>query len=75
MVHVYCFVPRRDTESEESQAVCDLVSKHLGHLITLESPDLEIWYVRLVSPKKKMFCASFRLPTEVAFWEFEGQTA
>ena len=75
MVHVYCFVPRRDTESEESQAVCDLVSKHLGHLITLESPDLEVWYVRLVSPKKKMFCASFRLPPEVAFGESENQAA
>jgi tRNA (guanine37-N1)-methyltransferase len=67
MVHVYCFVPRMDIEAEEIEAVCELVSKHLGHQITLESPDVEAWYVRLVSPKKKMFCASFRIPPQVAF--------
>ena len=69
MVHVYCFSPRMETEEEEFRAVCALVSKHLGYHLTLDSPDVEIWYVRLVSPNKKMFCASFRLPTEVALTE------
>jgi tRNA (guanine37-N1)-methyltransferase len=66
MVHVYCFVRTMETETEENHAVCELVSRHLGHPITCASSDVEIWYVRLVSPKKKMFCASFRLPPEVA---------
>ena len=71
MVHVYCFSPRMDTEEEEFKAVCGLVSKHLGRTITLDTPDTEIRYVRLVSPKKKMFCVSFRLPPEVAFAHVE----
>ena len=75
LVHVYCFVPRMDLEVDEVKAVCELVSKHLGHPITLELPDIEIRYVRLVSPKKKMFCASFRLPPEVAFADYDNQAA
>ena len=34
--------------------------------------DVEIWNVRDVAPKKTMFCASFRLPREVAFREVGG---
>jgi tRNA (guanine37-N1)-methyltransferase len=75
MIHVYCFVTKRDVEAEEDEAVCALVSKHLGHPVTLDLPDVEVWYVRLVSPKKKMFCASFRLPPEVAFAEYNKQAA
>jgi tRNA (guanine37-N1)-methyltransferase len=75
MIHVYCFVAKRDVEAEEDEAVCALVSKHLGHPVTLDLPDVEVWYVRLVSPKKKMFCASFRLPPEVAFTEHDKQAA
>ena len=33
--------------------------------------EVEIWNVRDVAPKKTMFCASFRLPGEVAFREGE----
>jgi len=73
MVHVYCFSAKMETEEEEHKAVCDLVSRHLGHPITIDTPDVEIWYVRLVSPKKKMFCASFRLPPEVAFAEQDNK--
>lgn len=69
MVHVYCFSARMDTQEEEFKAVCELVSKHLGHTVTIDMPDVEIFDVRLVSPRKRMFCASFRLPSEVAFAE------
>ena len=75
MVHVYCFVRTMGTETEEHHAVCELVSQHLGHPITCASSDVELWYVRLVSPKKKMFCASFRLPPEVAFAEHDNRAA
>ena len=75
MIHVYCFMPKMDIEADESRTVCDLVSTHLGHPVSLESPDVEIWSVRLVSPKKKMFCASFRLPPEVAFAENENHAS
>ncbi len=69
MVHVYCFSEQRETEKEDCEAVCKLVSKHLGHRIFPATPDTEIHFVRKVSPKKKMFCAGFRLPPEVAFGE------
>ena len=69
MVHVYCFAPRMETEEEEHNKVCEMVSMSLGHKITPNVSDVEIWYVRLVSPRKKMFCASFRLPPEIAFWD------
>jgi tRNA (guanine37-N1)-methyltransferase len=66
LIHVYCF-GQKATDEEEQEAVCELVSKHLGRPITVNTPELEIHYVRLVSPKKKIFCVSFRLPAEVAF--------
>ena len=69
LIHVYLFSPRMDTDEEEHDAVCEMVSKYLGHEIRVNTPDVEVRDVRLVSPKKKMFCVSFRLPPEVAFAE------
>ncbi|ERF68525.1 hypothetical protein EPUS_05664 [Endocarpon pusillum Z07020] len=69
MVHVYCFSEQKETEEGDRVAVCELVSKHLGHRILPSTPDTEIHFVRKVSPKKCMFCASFRLPPEIAFAE------
>lgn len=67
MVHVYTFQAKKDTELEESQEVCQKVSHHLGAEVKLTDDEVEIFYVRLVSPKKRMYCASFRLPPAVAF--------
>lgn len=69
MVHVYMFQAKLATEAEEFDAACKTVSKYLGAQISLNNPadELDIYYVRLVAPKKKMFCVSFRLPGAVAF--------
>lgn len=67
MVHVYLFIQKMDSEEEEHRAVCEKVSKHLGAEILPGTEGVELWDVRLVSPKKKMYCASFRLPPEIAF--------
>jgi tRNA (guanine37-N1)-methyltransferase len=69
MIHVYCFSEQRETEEEDKEVVCELVSKHLGHKIFPDTPDTEIHLVRRVSPRKKMFFVSFRIPPEVAFAE------
>lgn len=69
MIHVYCFSKQKETEEEDFEDVCELVSKHLGHRILPQTPDTEIHFVRRVSPRKLMFCASFRLPSEIAFAE------
>jgi tRNA (guanine37-N1)-methyltransferase len=69
MIHVYCFSQMQETEEMDREAVCELVSQHLGHRIVPNTPDTEVRFVRKVSPRKGMFCASFRLPPEVAFAE------
>lgn len=75
-VHVYCFSGHSDNEVDDHIDICQRISEKLGYTITPEDRvggsgdtkvELEIHNVRLVSPKKQMFCASFRLPWEVAF--------
>ncbi|GIC86739.1 tRNA(m(1)G37)methyltransferase [Aspergillus udagawae] len=76
MVHVYCFSGHSENELDDHIDICQRISERIGYTITPEdriggsgneSIELSIHNVRLVSPKKQMFCASFRLPTEVAF--------
>ncbi|OJD21854.1 tRNA (guanine(37)-N1)-methyltransferase [Blastomyces percursus] len=68
LVHVYCFSTNSEDEAVERKDICERISKRLGFPITPEDEgqELEIRSVRLVSPTKKMFCATFRLPAEVA---------
>ncbi|PYH93803.1 hypothetical protein BO71DRAFT_450497 [Aspergillus ellipticus CBS 707.79] len=76
MVHVYCFSGHSDDEHDDHVDVCQRISERIGHTITTEDRiggtgnqeiELSIHNVRLVSPNKQMFCASFRVPREVAF--------
>ncbi|PGH13077.1 hypothetical protein AJ79_03914 [Helicocarpus griseus UAMH5409] len=75
-IHVYCFSTNSEDLVVEREDICQRISKSLGYTITPEDYvggkgdpriELEIRDVRIVSPTKLMFCASFRLPAEVAF--------
>lgn len=65
LIHLYLFQAKLATEEEELGEIAERVSKHIGAEVKLA--DMQIRYVRLVAPKKKMFCASFRIPASVAF--------
>ena len=76
LVHVYCFSTNSEEGYIERVDICQRISERLGFEITPEDTkdgkgnqerELEIRDIRLVSPNKKMFCASFRLPAEVIF--------
>ncbi|KAF2860786.1 hypothetical protein K470DRAFT_257571 [Piedraia hortae CBS 480.64] len=70
LIHVYCFNTKSDDNVEEGIKICDEISSQLRHEMKpgkVEEGGVEIHDVRDVAPKKRMFCASFRLPHEVAF--------
>ena len=69
MIHVYCFSTKSDDNKEEEIKICQEISERIGHQIQPSDKEVQIWDVRDVAPKKRMFCASFRLPHEVAFRE------
>jgi tRNA (guanine37-N1)-methyltransferase len=71
MIHVYGFVVKTEG-SDQSVELCERISAELGATITPgEDPEApgcaSVLLVRAVAPKKDMFCASFRLPSEIAF--------
>ncbi|KAL4810188.1 hypothetical protein BDV18DRAFT_150497 [Aspergillus unguis] len=81
MVHVYCFSGHSENEVDDHIDICKRMSERLDFPITVEDRvggsgnqelELDIYNVRLVSPNKQMFCASFRLPREVAFRKHES---
>lgn len=70
MIHCYCFGAKAETKDEDikvQQDVCERISAKLGCAVLLDDADTTIWDVRDVAPKKRQFCASFRLPPEAAF--------
>ena len=77
-MHVYCFSTKSDDNKQEGIKICKLVSEQLGYEmkpggggggsgVEMEEGEVRVWDVRDVAPLKRMFCASFRLPAEVAF--------
>ena len=71
IIHVYCFSTKSDDNKEEEIKICKEISQQLGHEMKAgdleKEGEVEIWDVRDVAPLKRMFCASLRLPAEVAF--------
>lgn len=74
LVHVYCFSSKDEQDSHEgldaARKICAEISKQLDHEMrpgAIKQGEVEIYDVRDVAPKKRMFCASFRLPEMVAF--------
>ncbi|KPI36164.1 tRNA (guanine(37)-N1)-methyltransferase [Cyphellophora attinorum] len=68
-IHVHLFQAKCPTTEEEHAGVLATVSKHLGHELkpAYDNGEIELFDVRLVAPNKRMYCASFRLPAEIAF--------
>jgi tRNA (guanine37-N1)-methyltransferase len=69
MIHVHCFSTKSDDNVREGIEICKRISEKLGYEIRPGDEEVMIYDVREVAPKKRMFCASFRLPAEVAFGE------
>ena len=67
LLHVYCFSTKSDDNVAEAEDICKRISEMLEFEIRPEDPEVEIRDVRDVAPRKRMFCATFRLPEEVAF--------
>lgn len=71
MIHCYCFGPKDEDDDPEGEVakiqVCQQLSEKLGHEILPSTPEVDIFDVRDVAPNKRQFCATFRLPPEVAF--------
>lgn len=69
LIHAYCFNTKSDDNVEEGIKICQEISEQLQYEMKpgkIADGDVEIWDVRDVAPKKRMFCASFRLPADVA---------
>ena len=69
IIHVYCFSTKSDGNEAEKAKICQEISAQLGYRVGPDHEALSIWDVRDVAPQRRMFCASFRLPGEVAFRE------
>jgi tRNA (guanine37-N1)-methyltransferase len=70
LVHVHCFALKSDSEVPLLD-ICERLTNELGVKMVpgdAEMPgEVSIYDVRDVAPAKRMFCATFRLPAEVAF--------
>ncbi|KAH6997589.1 Met-10+ like-protein-domain-containing protein [Ilyonectria sp. MPI-CAGE-AT-0026] len=70
MVHVHCFSVKADDETPLID-ICQRIEKEIGLMLKPGDPENDgevlIYDVRDVAPAKRMFCATFRLPRDVAF--------
>ncbi|KIW07639.1 hypothetical protein, variant [Verruconis gallopava] len=70
-IHVYCFSTKSEDNVEEEKKICAEITGLLGREMRPGSShvegEVEIVDVRDVAPNKRMFCASFTLPSDVAW--------
>lgn len=70
MIHCHCFAAKLDND-EPIQDIIGRIEKEIGVVLRPgdgeKEGELTLQEVRDVAPKKRMFCASFRLPAQVAF--------
>lgn len=70
-IHVYCFSTKSDDNIDEGRKICEEISRLIGWVMRPgevgREGEVEIVDVRDVAPNKRMFCASFALPREVAW--------
>lgn len=69
IIHAHCFAAKAD-DATPLEDICERIYNEIGvKLVPGEIDDgkVSIHEVRDVAPAKRMFCASFRLPAEVAF--------
>lgn len=71
-IHLYCFSTKSENNKAEEVKICGEISEQLNYKIRPEDEDVTIVGVRDVAPQKRMFCATFRLPREVAFRKGRG---
>lgn len=73
MVHVHCFSTKQENDEDVAPLsdICERISAELGVKFTTDgaggSEKIGFHNVRTVAPNKDMFCASFRIPAQVAF--------
>ncbi|KAI1431461.1 Met-10+ like-protein-domain-containing protein [Xylaria sp. CBS 124048] len=70
LVHVYCFAAKAD-DDRPMLDVCERITADLGVPIKLGDAEVpgeaSVLEIRAVAPNKRMFCATFRIPPEIAF--------
>lgn len=72
LVHVHCFSLKADDETPLND-ICERITRALGFPVRpgddIDAAEgvVKVHNVRAVAPAKTMYCASFRLPREVAF--------
>ena len=74
MIHLYCFSTKSTDNAAEKITICDEISRQLAINGHFGEKNVELYPVRNVAPNKRMYCASFRLPAEVAFRRSGGET-
>ncbi|KAI8632347.1 Met-10+ like-protein-domain-containing protein [Xylariaceae sp. FL1651] len=70
MIHIHCFAAKAEGDAPLLD-VCERITAELNVPIKLGNPEVpgeaSVLETRAVAPNKCMFCASFRLPAEIAF--------
>ena len=70
IIHAHCFAAKADDAATPLQDICERIYNEIGVKLVpgeIDAGQVSIHEVRDVAPAKRMFCASFRLPAEVAF--------